>query len=34
VISFNGDEKYYGKDLRELMTLEMMADIKTNVMGR
>jgi hypothetical protein len=33
VRSFNGDEQFYGKDLRELMTLEMMADIKTNVMG-
>jgi SH3-like domain-containing protein len=33
VDSFNGDEQFYGKDLRELMTLEMMADIKTNVMG-
>jgi hypothetical protein len=33
VDSFNGDEQFYGKDLRELMTLEMMADIKSNVMG-
>ena len=33
VDSFSGDEQFYGKDLRDLMTLEMMADIKSNVMG-
>ena len=33
VTSFNGDEQLYGKDLRALMTLEMMADIKSNIMG-
>ncbi len=33
VASFNGDEQIMGRDLRELMTLEMLADLKTNVMG-
>jgi uncharacterized protein YgiM (DUF1202 family) len=33
VINFTGDENVYGKDLRELMTLQMLYDIQKNVMG-
>ncbi len=31
--SFAGDQAIYGKDLRELMTLQMLYDIQTSVMG-
>jgi hypothetical protein len=32
-VNFNGDQNVYGKDLRELMTLQMLHDLKTSVMG-
>lgn len=31
--NFTGDEALYGKDLRELMTLQMLYDIQVSVMG-
>ncbi|HEX3049484.1 MAG TPA: SGNH/GDSL hydrolase family protein, partial [Aggregatilineaceae bacterium] len=31
--NFTGDETRYGKDLRELMTLQMLYDIQVSVMG-
>jgi uncharacterized protein YgiM (DUF1202 family) len=34
VINFTGDEGIYGKDLRELMTLQTLHDLRVNVMGQ
>ncbi|MBN1678923.1 MAG: SH3 domain-containing protein [Anaerolineae bacterium] len=33
VINFNGDEKIYGKDLRELLTLKVLDDLRRNVLN-
>ncbi len=33
VLSFTGDEQIYGKDLRELLTLQMLREIRANVMA-
>ncbi len=34
VINFNGDERLYGKDLRELLTLQVLNDLRVNVLSR
>jgi hypothetical protein len=34
VVNFNGGERQYGKDLRELLTLQVMHDLRVNVFQR
>jgi hypothetical protein len=34
VISFNGDERIYGKDLRELLTLKVLDDLRRSVLQK
>lgn len=34
VINFNGDERLYGKDLRELLTLQVLNDLRANVLAK
>jgi uncharacterized protein YraI len=33
VINFTGDEQIYGKDLRELLSLQMLHDLRVNLIG-
>lgn len=34
VVNFNGDEQIYGKDLRELLTLKVLDDLRRNVLQK